>query len=369
MSAQLKLPLVSIVITSYNYGKYIADALDSVSLQTYRPLECIVVDDCSTDNSLEIIHKTIETLETKKNGIRYSVVSTEKNLGQLAAFQVGIKKAEGVFINFLDADDFLFPEFISVHVQAHLKRMVSFTFSEPVEIDSKNQMHSLHSDTGDAYSFLRIKKQNFRFKYFHELEAELMKNIDSDNAEISHRNILKRHKVIWNSWFWYPTTCSVFRKSALFHLCEIKKTDTWRICADCLLFCYANIIGNSLFIPFALSAYRRHGDNGFAGDTIVGSYRYLSKKSSDLNNYLYNVQLPLSLISLFAMMKTQQPVIALEFIKTLLYQLGPKFLFDHRKSIFEYYPEMNCFQKFILFLKTIIRHPKYKKKRELLRLK
>jgi cellulose synthase/poly-beta-1,6-N-acetylglucosamine synthase-like glycosyltransferase len=51
----LLLPRVSVIVSCYNYAKYIAAALDSVAGQSYRDFECVVVDDASTDNSVEVI--------------------------------------------------------------------------------------------------------------------------------------------------------------------------------------------------------------------------------------------------------------------------------------------------------------------------
>ncbi len=62
MQKVLNLPTVSIVVTSYNYGQYIEDCLNGILNQTYRPLECIIVEDCSTDNSVEIIQDFIKKI-------------------------------------------------------------------------------------------------------------------------------------------------------------------------------------------------------------------------------------------------------------------------------------------------------------------
>jgi glycosyltransferase involved in cell wall biosynthesis len=55
----LKLPMISFVVTSYNYEKYILKTLESIKAQTYRNFEIIIVDDCSNDNSCKIIEDFI----------------------------------------------------------------------------------------------------------------------------------------------------------------------------------------------------------------------------------------------------------------------------------------------------------------------
>ena len=91
------MPKVSVIIPTFNYGKYIEKAIDSVLSQTYKDFEIIVVDDGSTDNTKEII-------ETKyKDKVRYFY---QENKGAPAARNRGIKESNGKYIGFLDADDF-----------------------------------------------------------------------------------------------------------------------------------------------------------------------------------------------------------------------------------------------------------------------
>ncbi len=92
--------MVSIIITAYNYEKYIERAIRSCLDQSFssKNFEVIVVNDCSTDNTTKI-------LENYKDEIR--VFNFEKNVGLSAARNFGVKKALGQFILFLDADDYL----------------------------------------------------------------------------------------------------------------------------------------------------------------------------------------------------------------------------------------------------------------------
>jgi glycosyltransferase involved in cell wall biosynthesis len=88
---------VSVVITCYNYGKYLQNCIDSVLSQSYRPFEVIIVDDGSTDNTPEVI-------ETFKKKLKLTYI-WQSNAGQASAKNVGIMKSSGEFIAFLDADD------------------------------------------------------------------------------------------------------------------------------------------------------------------------------------------------------------------------------------------------------------------------
>jgi glycosyltransferase involved in cell wall biosynthesis len=96
-------PLVSIIITSYNYRRYLPDAIDSALNQTYPNTEVIVVDDGSTDNSREVIA-----------GYDGRIVPVLKeNGGQASAFNAGFELSRGDVICFLDSDDALFPTAIA----------------------------------------------------------------------------------------------------------------------------------------------------------------------------------------------------------------------------------------------------------------
>ena len=91
--------LVSIVIPNYNSKKYIAKTLDSVISQTYTNWECIVVDDCSTDDSVEVIK------EYQQKDKRIKLYQQEKNSGVANVRNVGIANAKGDYIALLDSDD------------------------------------------------------------------------------------------------------------------------------------------------------------------------------------------------------------------------------------------------------------------------
>lgn len=107
-------PTVSVIITNYNYGHYIADAMRSVLQQTYKDYELIVVDDGSTDNSLKIIHSFISTHPTA--AIR--VISQENGGTPSHARNVGIHQSSGKYILPLDADDLIHPQMLELGVRA-----------------------------------------------------------------------------------------------------------------------------------------------------------------------------------------------------------------------------------------------------------
>ena len=93
---------ISVIIPNYNYARYLKECIDSCLNQEDLKVgyEVIVVDDCSTDNSLEVL---------KAYGNRINWVALPKNAGYSAAKNIGLQLAKGEFIAFLDADDMLTP--------------------------------------------------------------------------------------------------------------------------------------------------------------------------------------------------------------------------------------------------------------------
>ena len=91
-------PDVSIIVTNYNYGKFLPRCLRSCIGQDNVNHEVILVDDCSTDDSLEIIKPYTESIQ---------VVQTKTNSGVAAASNEGIKAAKGQFFIRVDADDYI----------------------------------------------------------------------------------------------------------------------------------------------------------------------------------------------------------------------------------------------------------------------
>lgn len=98
-------PKISIIIPVYNVEPYIADCLQSVMHQTYQgPLECILVDDCGTDKSMEIVEKLIAEYD---GTIVFSILHHEHNRGLSAARNTGVAAAKGECVYFLDSDDWI----------------------------------------------------------------------------------------------------------------------------------------------------------------------------------------------------------------------------------------------------------------------
>lgn len=107
-----ELPLISIVIPVFNTERYLTDCLNSVCLQTYSNFQVILVNDASTDGSLNIIRDFIEKDD------RFILINLENNVGRCLARNVALENINGDFVVFIDSDDILEPNYLEILVRA-----------------------------------------------------------------------------------------------------------------------------------------------------------------------------------------------------------------------------------------------------------
>ena len=120
---------VSVIIPNYNSQKYIAECLDSVLNQDYPNIEIIVIDDGSTDNSLEEIAPYLDRV----------ILITQKNQGACVARNAGLNIATGEYIKFLDSDDYLASGIITSQVnKLNTLDNLSIVFGDLIEIHYNN---------------------------------------------------------------------------------------------------------------------------------------------------------------------------------------------------------------------------------------
>src|SRR5436190_23659326 len=106
------MPEVSVIIPNYNHAPFLKQRLDTVLQQTYRNFEVIILDDCSTDNSKEIIESyRHHPLVTK---IEYNKTNSGSTFKQ---WQKGIGMATGKYVWIAESDDWAFPDFLELLMQ------------------------------------------------------------------------------------------------------------------------------------------------------------------------------------------------------------------------------------------------------------
>ncbi len=126
--------LVSIITPCYNAGKTIVETIESVLSQSYPDWELLIVDDCSTDNSAEIIQSYVD----RDKRIRYYRTSIPSGSPSLPR-NIGIENANGEYIAFLDSDDLWLPKKLEKQMEFIKKNNYDFVYSNYEKIDYKSQ--------------------------------------------------------------------------------------------------------------------------------------------------------------------------------------------------------------------------------------
>lgn len=251
----LKLPLVSFIVTSYNYEKYILKTLESIKSQTYTNFEIIVVDDCSSDKSVEFIEQFIAC----NQDLKITLIKQEKNSGQLSAMIRGLREARGQFVSFIDSDDVLLPDYAKNHIRVHLETSVAFTSCQIAEIGEDDEIHTLNSVSSP--------------------HCDTLDKLFADDEP--NYKILKHKR--FGGWYWSPNSSAMYRKASIEIILDYKNADKWKICPDKFLFNLAHLIGGSAIIYTPLIGYRRHKDNAGNCTLVTGNIRLHSDRTTIIN--------------------------------------------------------------------------------------
>ena len=127
------MPLVSIITPAYNSEKFIAETIHSVQNQTCHDWEMIIVDDCSTDNTQQIVLQ----LQEKDHRIKY--IRNEENKGSAYSRNIALQNAKGKWIAFLDSDDIWLPEKLERQIEFMLKNNYNFSYTNYCEINEDSE--------------------------------------------------------------------------------------------------------------------------------------------------------------------------------------------------------------------------------------
>ncbi|MBU6158233.1 MAG: glycosyltransferase [Bacteroidetes bacterium] len=137
------LPLVSIILITYNSGDYILETLDSFKAQTYQNLELIIADDGSTDATLQICDCWLRLHESVFK--RTVLIPHSVNTGTASNLNRGIRQARGEWYKIVAGDDMLYPECIAAYIaKVTAQPEIEFIFSE-IQINGKLQNQKLHN--------------------------------------------------------------------------------------------------------------------------------------------------------------------------------------------------------------------------------
>ena len=263
------LPLVSVVVTNFNYARFIEECLRSIAGQTYPHIEVVIVDDVSTDNSVDVIRKFIATEPRAKS---FQLVLQSENGGQMAGFIAGAERTGGMFITFVDADDYLLPDFVEKHVAAHLNGRVSAA----VSCSNENQIDGdgrIITTTMDNWRY--PDASGLRLTGRVPIRAMPVSSKTGGDCAVVHAHYVAPHADPTRGWIWSTTSAAMFRRSAI-SLALHDSVRTMRISADYHILHFSHLLGGTLLIHDALGCYRRHGNNNFARLGTVGQGSQMS---------------------------------------------------------------------------------------------
>jgi glycosyltransferase involved in cell wall biosynthesis len=207
---------ISVIIPNYNYGRFIGEAVESVLAQTFPVFEIVVVDDGSTDDSLEILSRY------EKDGVK---VVRQQNCGVGAARNSGVEHSSGELVAFLDADDLWLPQ----KIEKQMERLLSdpefgFVSCGMKEFDA----------SGNTIRAYEVGKEGWRAE-----EILLIEPIVNGPGSTG---------LLWRR---------VFEEAGGFdETKEMHPSEDWE-------FCYRVArVGKIAFVPELLVGYRNHGNNG-----------------------------------------------------------------------------------------------------------
>src|SRR6202047_757815 len=259
---KFSLPLVSVIIVNYNYGRFLKQAADSVFEQTYPNIECIIVANASTDCSAGVL------LDISRQYPGAKIVRRKEPGGQSLASKEGFEASSGEYVVFLDADDYLLASFVETHVFVHLSLRVPVGFSSSDMIQAVDSRMVL-----GTVAYLSEYVRSGRGK-----SPGLLRRIDKSASEVwplpspdasieTDVHFVKPGYA--GNWMWAPTSGNCFRRDALQLFLNIEDLAALRTGTDAYLVRGVNVVTGSVVIDRPLAVYRLHGTNEFSKHPIL----------------------------------------------------------------------------------------------------
>ena len=149
--------LVSIIMPSWNTGAFIAETIQSVIEQTYTNWELLIVDDCSTDNTDEVV----ESFQDKR--IKY--FHNNKNLGAALTRNKAMREAKGEWIAFLDSDDLWIPTKLERQINFMKINRYNFSFTQYEKIDEDSKPLNIYVSGPEKVT----KRKMYNYDYIGQL--------------------------------------------------------------------------------------------------------------------------------------------------------------------------------------------------------
>lgn len=197
----MKSPLVSVIIPNYNHAPYLKERIDSVLNQTFQDFEVIILDDCSPDNSVEVI-------EQYRNNPHVShIIINEQNTGNtFIQWERGINLAKGEYIWIAESDDVAEPQLLSsltAQLEKHHDASVAFCHSRLIDgeghlLSEQNTMNPAQPGQVTIDDSLTFLRHLLIFNYIYNASMVVFRRDVYDKANPDYRKF--RYCGDWHFW-------------------------------------------------------------------------------------------------------------------------------------------------------------------------
>jgi hypothetical protein len=246
-----QLPLVSVIIINFNYGRYLEQAIESVFAQTYSNIEIIVVDNASTDDSLAILAAISEREP------QVAIVRRSSNDGQTAATLDGFARSSGQYVIFLDADDVLLPLCVETHIYVHLSSRIHIGLTAGDMLQAADDR--IVVSTGEAMNGYILSGRGRRPDIWRPSQALRTWPPANIGKNLSTKAIYV--PPLCTNWVWSPTSGLCYRRDAIALFADNENLPYLWTATDMY---FAHGIGGwcgSVLIDEPVFIYRLHGSN------------------------------------------------------------------------------------------------------------
>jgi len=188
--------LVSVIMPTYNCGQFIAETIESIQLQTYTNWEMIIVDDCSTDNTKQVV----EVYAEKDARIKYHCLDI--NSGAAVARTKAMQIADGEYMAFCDSDDLWMPDKLEKQLEFMNKNNYAFSCTAYEQIDEESNSNGKMIKTIIKTDYNRLLLDcpvgNSTVMYNVEKMGKFeVPNIRKRNDDALWLQMLKKEKYMW----------------------------------------------------------------------------------------------------------------------------------------------------------------------------
>ena len=183
---------VSIITPAFNSEKFIAETILSVQAQTYQDWEMLIIDDCSTDKTVEIV----SSFQEKDSRIK--LFRNETNRGSAYSRNLALRNAKGKWIAFLDSDDIWHPEKLERQIEFMLKNNYNFSYTNYCEINENSE------ETGLLITGPKIINKNKMIAYCWPGCLTVMYNAEAVGLIQTYDIKINEEYVLWTC---YQQTC------------------------------------------------------------------------------------------------------------------------------------------------------------------